>query len=455
MMNRRLKEFKKKLLGISPPIFVFISFLFVILTGSILLSLPIAAENNQPTAYIHALFTSTSATCVTGLIIFDTADHWSTFGEIVIISLIQIGGLGLITLATFFMGILGRKSGLKTMSLAQESINYFDMQNAVVLIRRVVIVVFGIELIGAVLLSIVFVPEFGLKGIYYGMFHSISAFCNAGFDLMGGLKSMSDYNANPIVIYTINSLIVIGGLGFMVWQDLWNYRITKKLQIHTKIVVFMTVFLLISGSLFIFFVEGSNPGTMGKMSLFEKINAANFLSVNARTAGYATFDLNKMFDISKVFTSILMFIGAASGSTGGGIKVNTLGVLIIAMVAVIASKDDILFNKRRISNSTVLKAMTITILSGFLLLFVTMTVGLVNPEFSLVNILFESTSAFGTVGLSVGVTTSAQYNVFSEILHILLMFIGRIGPMTFAITLSLINRSNVDVIYPEGKIVVG
>jgi trk system potassium uptake protein TrkH len=213
--------------------------------------------------------------------------------------------------------------------------------------------------------------------------------------------------------------------------------------------------LWIGGALFIYVVERQNVNTLGSMTSAEQLNAAVFLSVNARTAGYASFDLNAMNDVTKVFTSVLMFIGAASGSTGGGIKVNTLGVMIIALVSVVRSREQIVFNKRIISTATVLKAFTVMILSGTLLISVTMLIALINPEFRLVNSLFESTSAFGTVGLSIGMSTSPDYGWISKFIHILTMFIGRVGPMTFAITLTLGKRRGSDIVYPEGKIVVG
>ncbi|HBR02101.1 MAG TPA: Trk family potassium uptake protein, partial [Ruminiclostridium sp.] len=218
----------------NPTIIIVFSFLIVILIGACLLTLPFASENQESTPFLDSLFTATSATCVTGLIVVDTADHWSLFGELVIISLIQIGGLGFITLATFFLSSFRRKTGLKSMMLAQESIGGFNIQDALPMVHQIVKMVFLIEFTGAVLLAIAFVPQFGLKGIYYGIFHAISAFCNAGFDLMGGFKSMVEFNNHPLVLYTIDALIVVGGLGFIVWRDLLNWRKNGRLMIHTR-----------------------------------------------------------------------------------------------------------------------------------------------------------------------------------------------------------------------------
>jgi len=227
-----------------PTAVIVLSFLFIILIGSTLLALPIASEDGKPTPYIDCFFTATSATCITGLTVVDTADNWSTFGEIVILLMIQIGGLGFITLATFFLSMARKKTSLKSMMLAQESIPSFNLQETVPLIRQILILVVAIEFIGAILLSIEFLPRFGLKGIYYGVFHSISAFCNAGFDLMGGSKSLYDYNRMPLILFTINFLVIVGGLGFIVWKDLLDYRKNKKLLIHTKMVMCLSAFLL-------------------------------------------------------------------------------------------------------------------------------------------------------------------------------------------------------------------
>ena len=454
-MGKLFTFLRKKTAELSPPLVISFSFVFVILAGTLLLTLPISHQNRLSVSFLDALYTATSATCVTGLVIADTADTWSLFGELLILVLIQIGGLGLITLTTFFMSAIGRKSGLKTMVLVKESLNTFEWNDSIRLIRNVIKVVFGLEFMGAILLSIAFVPQYGLKGIYYGIFHAVSAFCNAGFDVLGGGRSFMDQSDNPLLLYTVNILIIIGGLGFIVWQDLWNYRTTKKLRIHTKIVLGITLFLLVFGTLFIYLLEQDNINTLGRMPTREAFDGAIFLSVNARTAGYAAMNLNAMNDVTKIFVSLLMFIGAASGSTAGGIKVNTLGVILIAVVSVIRSREKIVFQQRRIPINLVLRAFTIVMLSGIWLIAITFFITLLNPEFRLVNALFESTSAFGTVGLSIGMTTASSYGTLSKILHILTMFIGRIGPMTFAITLSLGGRTGVERVYPEGKIVVG
>ena len=436
----------------SPPAVICLSFLLVILFGSILLTLPVATETHVSTPFLDCVFTATSATCVTGLVIYDTAPYWSTFGEVVIISLIQIGGLGFITLATFFLTIARRKAGLRNMMLAQESLNTMNLQETIPLIRQVFSVVFIVEFAGACILSIDFVPRFGPVGFYYGVFHSISSFCNAGFDLMGGnFASMSAYNDTPLVLYTMDLLIIIGGLGFIVWKDLIDYRKNRKLLLHTKIVLIITAVLIVAGSLFIYLAEYDNA--LSNLPLDQQINASVFLSVNSRTAGFASINPNDLHSITKVFVSMLMFIGGASGSTAGGIKVNTLGIMLIAIICVIRSSDETVVRRRKIPGGIVLKAFSITFLSGILVVLVTFLINLMQPELPLVNVLFESTSGFGTVGLSTGITPSL--NSVSKLLIILNMYAGRVGPLSFALVLALLKRGSSNTIYPEGKFVVG
>ncbi len=448
------REHIKKIIKVAlsnPTAVIVFSFLFIILVGAALLTLPFASEDGRSTPYLDCLFTATSATCVTGLIVVDTADHWTTFGEIVIILLIQIGGLGFITLATFFLSMARKKAGLKSMMLAQESISSFSLQETVPLVRQILLLVFAVELTGAVLLSIEFVPQFGLKGIYYGIFHSVSAFCNAGFDLMGGFKSMSDFNGTPLVLYTIDLLIIVGGLGFIVWKDLMDYRKTKKLLVHTKIVLIISAILLVSGSLFIFFVEYNNA--LAHLPVGEKMNAAIFLSVNARTAGYTSINNDALHSITKAFISMLMFIGGASGSTAGGIKVNTLGIMLVAILCIIKSKDETVLHKKRIPHQVVLKSFAVTFLAATLVFTVTMLINLMQPEHTLINTLFEASSGFATVGLTTGITPSL--NPISKILIIISMFAGRVGPISFALAFSLAKKGSNNTIYPDGKFVVG
>lgn len=447
------KSKNNKIHNLSPTRIIVFSFIGLILTGSFLLWLPISSQSGQNVRYIDALFTATSASCVTGLIIADTATQWTLFGQIVILSLIQAGGLGIATLATFFSVLLGRRVGLKRMLLVQESINHFSFEGIIKLLRSVVLATFVIEFIGALMLSISFVPRFGPRGIYMALFHSISAFCNAGFDLMGEYNSLIGYNNDPIVVYTTASLIIIGGIGFIVWKDLYEFRKNKSFYLHTKVVLIATAMLIVSGSVFFFSFEGNNPATMGSMSFFEKLNASIFHSVTCRTAGFNSIPIGDMRDISKVGSIILMFIGAAPGSTAGGIKVTTISVVIMTIVSQVKGLDQTIILKRRVPHYVVDKSLAIIGLSAVIVISVaTAILEIENGVF--IDVLFEATSAFGTVGLSTGITPFLHG--MSKLLLIITMFLGRVGPLSFAIALALrSNKKDLDTIYPEGKIVVG
>jgi trk system potassium uptake protein len=459
MLKISFRKKNNQISNIAPTKIVVLSFALLILAGTLLLMLPHASRSGRSAGFLDALFTATSATCVTGLIVKDAYTSWTLFGQLVILSLIQAGGLGVITLATFFSVLLGRKVGLRGMMLAQESINHFSFEGVLKLIKRVVLVTLSIEVIGALLLSTRFVPRFGPIGFYMGIFHAISSFCNAGFDLMsiagkGEYMSLVGYNNDPVIIYTIAGLIVIGGLGFLVWKDLYEYRINKTLYLHTKVVLVMTSFLIVFGAVFFFISEYTNPLTLGNLNLFEKINAAVFQSVTPRTAGYNSIDQNGMFEISKVTTIILMFIGAAPGSTGGGVKVTTIGVILIAILSEIQGSHEIIIFKRRVHSFIVNKALAIIGLSGIWVIIVTTFILAREHTIPFINVLYEATSAFGTVGLSTGITP-ALHN-FSKILLIITMFLGRVGPLSFAIALSLkVQEKPAGIVYPEGKIVVG
>lgn len=453
MLKLTLKSKGNRLLDIAPTRIIVLSFAILILIGAVLLNLPVASNDGQSIGFLNALFTATSASCVTGLIIADTLTQWSLFGQIVIIMLIQAGGLGIVTLGTFFSVLMGKKVGLKAMLLAQESINHYSYEGILKLVKKVVLVTFIIELAGALLLSTSFVPKFGPRGFYMGLFHAVSAFCNAGFDIIGNFSSITAYNNDPIVIYTISALIIIGGLGFMVWKDLYEYRRTKTLLLHTKLVLVISIFLILSGAVFFFAFEYNNPATMSNFSLFEKVNASFFHSVVCRTAGFNSISTDGMREISKAATIVLMFIGAAPGSTAGGIKVTTFGVIIMAIICQIRGSEDTIIFKRRVPHHIINKALAITGLSAMLVITVT-TIILAIENSTFINVLYEAVSAFGTVGLSTGITPDLK--PVSKIALIITMFLGRVGPVSFAIALTLkANRKNADLVYPEGKIVVG
>lgn len=440
-------------MNISPTRIIVSSFFIIIFAGACLLNLPIASNDGVSIGFINALFTATSATCVTGLVIADTLTQWTLLGQIVILILIQVGGLGLVTLATFFSVLLGRKVSMKGKIIAQESISDYSYTDVLGMIKNIVLITAVIEFIGAILFSISFIPRFGVRGIYISIFHTISSFCNAGFDIFGGYSSLTQFDKDPLIIYTTALLIIIGGLGFIVWKDLYNYRKQRRLYLHTKIVLIVSSFLIVFGAIFFLGLEYSNPDTMGSLTLFEKINGAFFQSVTCRTAGFNTLPLNEMSEVSKMFTILLMFIGAAPGSTGGGIKVTTFGIILIAIISNIKGENETIILRRRVSQEVVSKALSIAFLS-IVLIFI-MTVIIIGVEkLNFINVLYEVTSAFGTVGLSTGITPSL-HNI-SKILIIFTMFLGRVGPLTFAIAIAMkANKRAQNAVYPEGKMMVG
>ncbi|OPZ89357.1 MAG: Ktr system potassium uptake protein B [Firmicutes bacterium ADurb.Bin419] len=458
MIKFQYKFKNNKIISLEPTKIIVFSFAAVIFWGAMLLTLPISSNPGQPPVnFLTALFTATSATCVTGLIVVDTATQWSTFGRTVIILLIQIGGLGFITFATFFSVLLGRKVGIKGMVLAQESLNHFSFEGVLRLIKKVVSITFLVELVGAIIFSTRFIPYTGSvpKGIYMAVFQSISSFCNAGFDLVGGYRSLTVFNNDPIVLLTTATLIIFGGLGFIVWKDLYEYRKTKKLLVHTKVVLVFTTILLLSGTLLFFVFEYNNPATLGGLNTQNKLLNAYFQSVTLRTAGFNSIPVLPLNEITKVGNIILMFIGAAPGSTGGGVKVTTFGIIIAAILSQIKGSDETILFKHKVPHNTVNKSLSIIGLS--LTLVVTVTTLLLAVEankFSFIDTLYEVTSAFGTVGIS-SFGTPALHTV-SRIAVIITMFLGRVGPLSFALALTLRNsKKNEDQIYPESKIVVG
>ncbi len=454
MVKLQFKFKNNKIISLEPTKIIVFSFLAVIFLGALLLALPIASNSGQPqVSFLTALFTATSATCVTGLVVVDTATQWSIFGRTVIILLIQIGGLGLVTITTFFSVLLGKKVGIKGRILAQESLNHFSSEGVLRLIRKVISITFLIEFIGAIIFSIKFIPQYGLKGIYMSFFHSISAFCNAGFDIIGNYQSLTNFKNDPLFLLTTAALIIIGGLGFLVWKDLYEFRKNKQFLVHTKVVLVFTTILLVFGTLFIFISEHNNPYTLGNLSIPSKLLNAYFQSVTLRTAGFNSIPIFEMHEITKVVNILLMFIGASPGSTGGGIKVTTFGIIIAAIYSQTRGKNDTIIFKHKISHNLVLKALSIIGLSLIIVIAVTTSV-LAIDGFSFVDTLYEITSAFATVGISSFGTSNLH--TASKIAIIITMFLGRVGPLTFALSLSLRNgRKNEDMVYPEGKIVVG
>ncbi|MGL4739256.1 MAG: TrkH family potassium uptake protein [Sarcina sp.] len=437
-----------------------LGFVAVILTGAILLTLPISSNSGQFTSFIDSLFTATSAVCVTGLVTVDTATHWNYFGRTVIIVLIQIGGLGFMSFTTLFAVLVGKKITLKERLLLQESLNAFGIQGLVKLMKYIFTFTFAVEGLGALLLSTQFIPQFGLwKGLYYSIWTSISAFCNAGFDLMGSVSgkfsSLTSYYNNPVIIYTISALIIIGGLGFVIWSEFYNYKERKKLSLHSKVVLIITGVLLFGGAILMFIFEYGNPNTLGTMTMGQKINNAFFASVTTRTAGFNTISTDGMTMAGKFLTILLMFVGGSPGSTAGGLKTATLGILVVTLISIIRGREDVEIFKKRISKETVYKAFAIFFLSLSLVITVILLLAATQPNAPFMWVVYESVSAYGTVGLGLGL--AQQLNFIGKLIIIMTMYLGRVGPMTvlLALTSRMQKNKKVNIKYPEDKILIG
>jgi trk system potassium uptake protein TrkH len=413
------------------------------------------------------LFTATSATCVTGLVTVDTATHWSLFGKIVILCLIQIGGLGLVTITSFFYTVMRRKATLKTLVVAQESTANFGFADVMRLVRKIVLITFSIELAGGLILSWRLAERFGpAKGIGKGFFHAISAFCNAGFDLMGDtaggpFSSLTSLQDDPVIIFTIAVLIILGGLGFVVWSNLIGYHRERKLNFHSKVVLLLTGILLLFGTVFFYFVERGNtsPLAMGSLPAWQQPIAAFFQSLTPRTAGFNSIDQASLSDSSKFMTILLMFIGAAPGSTAGGIKITTFAIVIATILSDIQGRDTIVLLRHRLPRETFTRAFAIVGIGMSIVLFITMLLSLVERDalaqgaFTFLDLLFETTSAFGTVGLSA--IGTPELSPVSWAILIPVMYLGRIGPASFAISLAMQRSPHKEPVHPEGRTLVG
>lgn len=449
---------------------IMLGFFTVICIGALLLNLPFASQDGKSVGFLDAFFTATSAVCVTGLTVVNTLNHWTAFGKIVIITLIQIGGLGFMTVVTLVLILARKKITLKERILIQESLNQNSIEGMVRLVVNIIRGTILIETIGAVFLALCFIPTYGvIKGILYGVFHSISAFCNAGFDLLGE-SSLSPYVGNLPVNLIVMSLIVLGGLGFTVWIDLLksarlkrNNRLDlryslRKLTLHSKIVLSMTVFLICGGAFFFFICEYSNPNTMGNLPFGSKIIASFMQSVTARTAGFFSIDQLQMNYASKLMTIILMFIGGSPAGTAGGIKTVTLSVLVIAVISVIKGSDTTHCYGKNIPFDILQKALAIFFISLSVVMGITMILTFTekNSAFSheFIDLLYETVSALGTVGTTTGITP--HLSVPGRIVICIAMFMGRVGPISIAMGLTRKKWKNKNLInYPEERVLVG
>ena len=436
----------------NPPVTFLLSFATTIMFGTILLMLPAASATNKVTPFINALFTSTSATCVTGLVVVDTGTYFSTFGQLVILALIQIGGLGIMTISTAFAVLLGQKLTLKVENVMQNVMGQSMKFDMITLVKNVVLLTLIIEAIGAAILYTTFYKMYDTPlAIYYSVFHSVSAFCNAGFGLYSDSFSRFTFNFNINAIITL--LIILGGLGFPVIVDLYNHIMKKSnrysMTLHTKIVLSMTAFLLVFGMVAFFISEYYS--TMRGFTIHQRLMTSWFQSVTSRTAGFNTLDQSQMSHSSSLVSMILMFIGASPGSTGGGVKTSTFALLLLTIIALIKGQPDLSIFKRKIGAASARQSVgliMLALISIFLIAFLM----LLNDRFDMERTLFEAVSAFGTVGLSMGITP--HLNAVSKFLIIILMYFGRVGPLTVLFALSQ-RKKTLHYALAEEKITIG
>lgn len=443
-MIRRLSKVQTIALG----------FFLIIVAGTLLLMLPIASRDGHSTGFFHALFTATSSTCVTGLVVVDTYTNWTLFGQVVILALIQIGGLGFITIGMFFSIFLKRKIGLKERNLIQESVNTLQISGIVRLVKKIVRYTIAFEGIGAILLMTRFIPRFGwLKGIWYGIFHAISAFCNAGFDLMGQFEpysSLTMYYDDIVINIVVMALIIIGGIGFIVWDDISKHKWhIKKYMLHTKIVLMMTAVLTLGGALCFYLFERNN--LLLGMDAKGQILSSLFGSVTTRTAGFNTLDTGAYTEATRMLTVILMFIGGNPGSTAGGIKTTTMLVILLYIWANLRNKRGLNIFGRRLDEDAIKKASTVFCIN-LILATVCVTIMSALETLPLSDIMMEVFSAIGTVGISTGITR--DISMVSKYMLIILMYCGRIGSMSFALAFTEKKKSN-PVQLPVEQITIG
>lgn len=454
MEKQKVKRVQSK--PLRPATLIAISFISIIILGALLFMLPVMTRDGRGMSFMQGLFTATSSVCVTGLTLIDPAVTLSKFGQILLLILIEIGGISMVVFASFFLFSFRKRSALRSMRLALEYTNIDSFSQVRPLVKVIVWTAFACQLSGAALLCVRFIPLYGAKGIWISVFTAVSAYCNAGFDLFGTqmpFGSLTPLNCDPYVLCVVMALILLGGLGFFVFYDLINFRRSKHLSLHTKIVLLATVLLCVSGAVGIFIGEFSNSSTIGQMSLGGKILNSFFASVTARTAGFASFDISSMRDVSKVIMMFLMFIGAGSGSTGGGIKITTFAVLAMTVVSVLRNREDTVMLGKRVNRRVVSKSLAIAVLGMLVVFFASCLLLADLSKTGEIDVFFECISAFATVGLTAGVTASLGTLGLSTL--IVTMLIGRLGPICFIIALNIKEDRNKVEVLPEGRIMVG
>lgn len=442
---------------IYPIQFIALGFGGIILIGSLLLTLPVFSQSGKGTPFIDTLFTATSATCVTGLTTLTTNEHWNMGGQLIILSLIEIGGLGFMMMPFIFFALMKKRVGLLTRIILQESLNLDSLSGVMKLMFYIFRFAMGFQLLGAILLAFDFIPTYGVaKGLWYSIFHSISAFCNAGFDLFG--DSLIGFKDNAYVLLVISGLIIAGGLGFIVWQDLMNFRRTKKLSLHSKLALTVSISLLIIGTLVFYVSESGGDSITEGSSAIDRFANMFFMSVTARTAGYFSVDYGNVSQAGILFTIVLMFIGGTPGSTAGGLKTTTFGVLLIQTISMLKGREHAEVFRRTIRPSVVSRALTLFFITLSLCIAVTMLMSVTEilPQYRGIEyLLFETFSAFGTVGLTMGLTSSLS--LMGKLLIIGLMYIGRVGILTvgFSLTMRLMKTNGGHYKLPEESVMIG
>lgn len=460
------KDKKKK--SFSPTRRIAFSFFMVILIGSILLCFSFS-NNGTVIPYLDHLFIATSATCVTGLVPIVVSEQYSLIGQLIILALIQIGGLGFLTLLNMMLIAFKKKLSYTNKLIMQEALNQSSMRAIAIYIKRVIKYTAVIELTGALLLSFVFIPQFGFaKGIYYSIFHAISAFCNAGFDILGS-QSLIGYQGNVLVNLVIAGLIISGGLGFIVWVDLrtsWhkykeNFKVFQlkryisALSVHTKIVLIMTTFLIVSGMMIILALEFDNPATLGPLDWPQKVLASFFQSTTLRTAGFATVDMASLHVSTKLLMSMFMFIGGSPAGTAGGIKTVTVAIMLLYIFALIKGSDTVKVMKRSIADQVVKRSLTIAMVSFFITISGLFVLSITEEALPFIDLTFEAFSAFATVGLSASITP--LLTSVGKVIIIILMYIGRIGPITMVLMFAkrYSQMKGKDISYPQSDVLIG
>ena len=458
---RKIKElFKfftvKRNRTLMPTKIIAITFALIILLGTVLLTLPAASRDGVSCGFRPALFTATSATCVTGLVLYDTWTQWSGFGQIVILSLIEIGGLGFMSAASVFVFFLRRKVGLKQRMVMAQALSLNDMEGVVHLQKVVLTGSLSVEAIGALILTLRFWPEFGFaRALRWGVFHSVSAFCNAGFDIFGCITpgaSLMEFNSDPVVLLTLGTLVVVGGLGFFVWEEIGSKRHFRDFSVYTKLVLISTGALVLGGAVILCLLEWNNPATLGTMSVGDKLLNGLFQSITLRTAGFAAIDQAVLTEGSKGFSMLLMLIGGSSGSTAGGLKTVSMVVLVLFIATRARGRETVSVFKRSIANDKVMDAMTIAVILVSLAFFGGVFISATSPV-SFTDGLFEAVSALATVGLTAGVTGSLS--IPAQFLIIIYMYFGRVGVLTISLGFLMGDRAEDRFRYAQTNLLIG